>query len=570
MKQTFLLSLLFLSSSFAGCAAQVVQKGPKPLAFLLDMVHDNPGEPHQATAFRDPVFLAKLGYTGRVPRWFVQCAVTYDAFDPDVVPRGSKARAWMDREAERDEAGIAAAHAAGLQVYPFTDILVIPVSLYEKYKKEIGDWNIHRPMVQKILLAQIDGIFRRFPGLDGLVLRFGETYLQDTPFHCGKSPVRTPGDHTLLLKILRREICVKRNKKVFYRTWDFGNRFHVNPRFYRAATDPVEPHPNLFFSIKHTRGDFLRTLPFNPTIGIGRHRQIVEVGCQREYEGKGAHPDYIARGVIEGFSEYRRARGPKCLRDLLGNPRFAGIWTWSRGGGWRGPYLKNEFWCALNARILSAWARDPGRREEEIFHQYAVQELGLGEGDAALFRKLCLLSAEGVLEGHYCAYAGVPLTWTRDQYMAGARRLRGTFEALRRRNRVEEALAEKKEAAAVWEQIEALSRRVHFKDSATTEFVRTSCAYGRIKYGIFYEGWTVMLLGWLGDQSGRYDTARMAAAILDYDRLWKEWRALKAAHPSCATIYSPDYCRFLPQKGMFPAPGMKASMDPYRKILEKR
>ena len=29
-------------------------------------------------------------------------------------------------------------------------------------------------------------------------------------------------------------------------------------------------------------------VPFNPCIGIGKHQQVVEVQCQREYEGKGA------------------------------------------------------------------------------------------------------------------------------------------------------------------------------------------------------------------------------------------------------------------------------------------
>ena len=572
---SFVLSGLLL---FLGCLSPGRSQAPGeepsrhgPLPILLDMVHDNPGEPKQPTAFRDPAFLARLGYTGQVPRWFVQCALTYDAFDPGAVPKGSPARAWMAREEARVKAGIAAAHQAGLKVYPFTDILVIPISLREKYDKEIGNWNIHRPMVRKLVRAQVEEIFRRFPGLDGLVLRFGETYLNDTPFHCGRSPVRSPEDHTILLKLLREEVCVKRGKRLFYRTWDFGNRFHVNPKFYRAATDPVPPHPNLFFSIKHTRGDFLRTLPFNPTIGIGKHRQIVEVQCQREYEGKGAHPDYIARGVIEGFPEYRNAKRPKCLRDLLGNPRFAGVWTWSRGGGWRGPYLKNEFWCALNARVLSRWARDPGKEEEVIFRDYAVKDLGLEEGEARLFRKLCLLSAEGVLLGQYCSYAGVPLTWARDQYMAGLDRLRGTFRALIRRNRVEEALAEKDEAVAVWERIEALSRRIHFQDPKTEDYVRVSCSYGRIKYGIFRDGWTILLLGTAaGGKPGAALRDRMARALRDYDGLWREWKALKASHPSCATLYSPDYCRYVPQKGMLPAPGMKTSIDRFRKILADR
>jgi len=563
----FLLAFLLSSSPAFPGGGPGKTGGP---TFLLDMVFDNPGEPKQPTAFRDPAFLAKLGYSGQVPRWFVQCALTYESLDPGAVPEGSKARKWMAGEEARIRAGIAAAHEAGLRVYPFTDILVIPISLYERHKKEIGDWNIHRPMVKKILLAQIDEIFRRFPGLDGLVLRFGETYLNDTPYHCGKSPVRSPADHTLLLRILREEVCVKRGKTVFYRTWDFGNRFHVNPKFYLAATNPVEPHENLVFSIKHTRGDFLRTLPFNPTIGIGRHRQIVEVQCQREYEGKGAHPDYIARGVIEGFTEYRNARRPKCLRDLLGNPRFAGIWTWSRGGGWRGPYLKNEFWCALNARILSLWARNPGKSEAAVFHDYVTSELGLGEEDARLFRKLCLLSAEGVLLGQYCSYAGVPLTWARDQYMGGLGQLGGTFRALIRRHRVEEALAEKEEAAAVWMRIAALSRRVHFRDRGIGDYVRVSCDYGRIKYGIFWKGWTAMLLALAAGKAGPLPRGRILSALEDYDSLWKEWKALKAAHPDCASLYSPDYCRYVPQKGMLPAPGMKASLEKIRKMVRRR
>ena len=55
--------------------------------------------------------------------------------------------------------------------------------------------------------------------------------------------------------------------------------------------------------MKHQGWDYWRYVAFNPTIGIGRHRQIVEASCQRSYEGKGVWPSYIARGVIEGFPE---------------------------------------------------------------------------------------------------------------------------------------------------------------------------------------------------------------------------------------------------------------------------
>lgn len=151
-----------------------------------------------------------------------------------------------------------------LQFFPFTDFIVFPKSIWNKYASEIeNDTKKFKPDLNKkrtkdLLVAQIDGIFNRFPELDGLTLRFGETYLHDTPFHVGNSPIREGSagikDHIILLKILREEICVKRNKKLFYRTWDFGYNFHNNPDYYLAVTDQVDPHPNLIFSIKYQQG----------------------------------------------------------------------------------------------------------------------------------------------------------------------------------------------------------------------------------------------------------------------------------------------------------------------------
>ena len=40
--------------------------GNSPARFVLDMVQDNPGEPPQPSAFRDPRHLADWGYNGQV------------------------------------------------------------------------------------------------------------------------------------------------------------------------------------------------------------------------------------------------------------------------------------------------------------------------------------------------------------------------------------------------------------------------------------------------------------------------------------------------------------------------
>jgi len=42
---------------------------------------------------------------------------------------------------------------------------------------------------------------------------------------------------------------------------DFG-MLHSQPKLYMETVNAVEPHPNLYFSIKHTQFDFLREYPF--------------------------------------------------------------------------------------------------------------------------------------------------------------------------------------------------------------------------------------------------------------------------------------------------------------------
>jgi hypothetical protein len=84
--------------------------------------------------------------------------------------------------------------------------IVFPESIWKKYGREITgagkvegtggeDGRARKPdmqskRTQELLRAQIAGIFDRFPQLDGLVLRFGETYLHDTPYHRGGGPIR--------------------------------------------------------------------------------------------------------------------------------------------------------------------------------------------------------------------------------------------------------------------------------------------------------------------------------------------------------------------------------------------
>lgn len=528
------------------------------LSFIGNMVHDNPGEPPFVTRYNDPAWLKSQGWNVQIVKTFPQCAITWDAFDPAVMPPGSKERAFAEDLAKSIDARIAAAKKAGMTVLIFTDFLVVPKTLLAKYRTEMtiedtakpGDKpgaaprrriSILQPMTQKVVREQVDEIFKRFPDLDGIVLRFGETYLHDTPFHSGGSPVKSVEENRALISLLRDELCVKRSKRLVYRTWDFGDGFHRNPDYYLKVTDAIEPHPLLFFSIKHTAGDYCRNLPFNPTLGIGRHRQVVEVSVnQAGLYGKCAWPYYCAKGVIEGWDNFGDGKG---IAGLVGKSQFAGLWTWSHGDGWAGPYKNNEFWTDINAAVIRDFALHPSQSEQALFEAHCRDALHLDQRQTKVLHELLLLATDAtyhaqesnlVLDanGHFASSSW----WCRDEYLTVP-----SVTAFTKNKLTEKALTEKAAAVEDWRRVERMAVDLRLADPATQEFVEVSSTYGRIRAEICCQIWTMSLLEAQARLAGtKVDQAAMKAALLAYDAGWKEWRALKAAHACCPTLYRDD------------------------------
>lgn len=570
------------AGGLTGCAATrpSYDGGPgKRLPWILDMIQDNPGQAPQTSSFRNPHKLRAYGYDGQIVNDFrpPTTAVTLDSLSGEIFPPGSRARAWVQRNAAQIEARTREIHATGLKALYHTDMILLPTRLVELYGDSVldsrGRISLDRPMTRMILRLILAEVFARFPDLDGLVIRTGEVYLQNLPYHTGSDPItRGAASHLILLGILRQEV-LQRGKLIFYRTWSFDG-FSADPAYYLSVTDRVEPHPLLTFSIKHTKLDFWRTIPFNPTLGIGRHRQIVEVECQREYEGKAAHPNYIGNGVIDGFSELRSSPPPIGIADLAGRSQFAGVMTWSRGGGWNGPYITDELWCELNVYVISHWAQNEGPSEQRVFDAYMTRA-GLRGLDRMRFRGLALLSATGVLHGHYSTVLHLDsLTWTRDEYLGGSvRDLRPDFDRFIDRGLIAPALAEKANAAAVWREIVHLSDAIALADPADTAYARVSSRYGLLLYSIIAHGWAVMLHGVVGDRTGRYARATIREHLDAYDAAWLAYGRLRAANRSCATLYTPH--AFLantnPRKDPTADPhhGMGPSIERYRRILDR-
>ena len=289
----------------------------------------------------------------------------------------------------------------------------------------------------------------------------------------------------------------------------------------------MEPHPLLTISVKHCEGDFHRGNRFSKVIGQGRHPQIVEVQCAREYEGKGCYPNYVIEGVINGFEEYAftmEAHDIKGLREFARtSPLYAGVWTWSRGGGWLGPYTKNEFWCSLNAWVSAQWARDPRQCEEEVFKRYCSEVLKLSSADAGRFRELCLLSAKAVIRGKRTTHNDIRPWWSRDQYIREP-------DLPKDSEKLERILREKREAEEIWKTICNLASQITFADAEAQEFVKVTCAYGRFLYTIYRLNFEMKAC------EEKFDTSTATKLIAEYDSIWREWRDYAEKNPATPSL----------------------------------
>lgn len=521
---------------FAALAAAVSPAEPRYPILLDSCAYSKIMKADQKSVFEDDAFIRGLGYNGRIAT-SAATALTFDRYAPNVVRRGSDARDWIEARQVTCAREFDLYRKNGLEAIMYFDILVVPETLLTLYKTEMTDErgriSIRRARTREVFRAMLEELFERFPQVDGVMTRFGETYCHLTPYHTGMSPAHSVEDHAEVVKLLREEVCVKRGKKLFYRTWDFGF-LHTEAENYLAASDPVEPHPLLYYSIKHSNADFMRDYPFNETVGIGRHQQIVEISMnQAGVYGKNAYPYYFAKGIIDGFNDDdpQTRFGISALKDKL---QVKGFWIWQYGDGWEGPYAANELWLKLNEAVVRGAILNPEATEKELFDSAAVEVCGVDRRDLAAFREFCLISEDAVYFGQHTKKTKVCEWWNRDNYFASV-----DLEPAVRAGNLAEVLKEKTDNLERWRKMEKLIAEVRFADPATAEFAKVSTTYGRIRYETGALVWKID--GYLAEcrVAGRkIDPAEAKALSGEFDAKWREWEALKAAHPRmCPTLY---------------------------------
>ena len=95
--------------------------------------------------------------------------------------------AWMESYALGINAFIERIHSAGLKVFFFVDMIVLPLKVIDNYKEQILNKDgiiVSNDVTAKILTAIFTETLQRFPSIDGFVIRTqAPTFLEEFQGH---------------------------------------------------------------------------------------------------------------------------------------------------------------------------------------------------------------------------------------------------------------------------------------------------------------------------------------------------------------------------------------------------
>jgi len=260
-----------------------------------------------------------------------------------------------------------------LSVFVYADIPTFTPPL-ENY---LGGSKANVKKIISVCVKAIDEFFTIFSTVDGIVIRTGE--LGGThdmkEYYCRVIFDSFDSTRQLLNSLL--EVFHKYNKTLFFRIWSIGigemGDIHQDPEAYDRLLSEFENEKDLVISIKYVRGDFYRDLPFNPNIGHGKIRQMVEIEAVPEYGGFSMYPNYL----VEIFQEF-----------MLHLERIPfGLWVWVQEGaapkmtGGFGPFtlfLFRGFWSNTDANAYAfgkvAW--NPHADVNNVTYTWAMKNFG--------------------------------------------------------------------------------------------------------------------------------------------------------------------------------------------------
>ena len=286
----------------------------------LATILDNPGEPLADTRYRDPKELADLGYNAVV--YYETTALSglqgaESITDPEM-------KRWVERQYMHVQGRIDAASAAGLYGYVTYDVLSLGVGVVEGRDSDIyckGRRGVVCPGSELSLKLSVEGLaylLNKLSGVSGVVLRMGDNDAGRLP-HLVGNDLYVP--HCARCSQLGRVDRLEKVLGAFYklvvddlgltliaRAWNVRpNGMHDSVELCKRLKDrlPGEESDDRFvLSFKYTHTDFWRYQMWNPSSQVfGKRPIIYELQCQREFEGKGGVPNYMAGIWRDGGGE---------------------------------------------------------------------------------------------------------------------------------------------------------------------------------------------------------------------------------------------------------------------------
>ncbi len=385
------------------------------LATLLE----NPGEPQVQTRYQDPAQLKALGYNGLV---IYESTALSGIQNTDAIG-SDEMRRWVNARVDHIGQTIQAAQDAGLAVYLSYDVLVLPVHVVERNINGLcckGRPQTLCPASEQALEQSVAGLaslIGRWPEVAGIVLRFGDTDAQRLPHligndlyspHCPRCSQFGRADRaTDFIKRFYRLVVEEMDKRLIVRAWNVrpGGMHDVPDLAKRIAADlPGDPKDDrLVLSFKFTQTDFWRYQRWNPSSLVCGDRPIIyELQCQREFEGKGGIPNWQAPLWRDGCPEVAHLEGEvHGLAEAVDRVNLAGLWAWVRGGGWGGPFVKNEQWIDANVFAVPLLADDPRVDLLGLAEKWARDRLGVDDEVVAPIVRLLEDSADFIRQAFY-------------------------------------------------------------------------------------------------------------------------------------------------------------------------
>lgn len=379
----------------------------------LAMILDNPGEqPHQ-TRYRDPKELRALGYSDLI---VYPTTGLSGLLGPDTLVVGD-VRRWVEEQYASVQKTISEARSAGMGAWIMFDAPALAAELVGSAMTCI---NQKPPMLCPAsdelldMIGQcVEGLLARIEGVDGLVLRLGDSDAAKVPYlvgndvyapHCSRCSMMGRADRIVRFVTFFHELVVKKlGRKLIVRAWNVRpNGMHDNPDVCRRVVERLPEDDRLILSFKFTQTDFWRYQKWNPSsLCCGDRPVIYELQCQREFEAKGAIPNYQPMLWSGGMTELDGAVG---LAELAGKVNLVGLLSWVRGGGWRGPYITNdrESWIDANVYAVPRLAANPRMDADQLMHEWITQRLGVTDPAAVeVLTQVLRHSTQTVLEGFY-------------------------------------------------------------------------------------------------------------------------------------------------------------------------